>query len=78
MRLIAVPALTQRASLGTAYAEQSEEVEMLERLIDVEVTRHGTIIEELEIVCCMTGFRLRLLVEHLGEGLYRSVELGPG
>ena len=50
----------------------------MERLIDVEVTEHGTIIEELEIICSMTGFRRRLLVEHLGEGFYRSVELGPG
>jgi hypothetical protein len=37
------------------------EVEMLRRLIDVEVTGHGTILEELEIVCCMTGFRWRLI-----------------
>jgi hypothetical protein len=50
---------------------------MLERLLDIEVTRYGTIIEELEIACTMTGFRLRLLVEHLGEGYYRSVNLGP-
>jgi hypothetical protein len=53
-------------------------LETMERLIDVEVTRHGTIIEEVEVVCRMTGFRLRLLVEHLGEGIYRSAELGPG
>jgi hypothetical protein len=50
---------------------------MLERLIDAEVTSYGTIIEEVEIICTMTGFRLRLLVEHLGEGLYRSIQLGP-
>jgi len=50
---------------------------MLERLIDVEVTAHGTILEELEIIP-MTGFRVRLLVEHLSEGFYRSVGLGPG
>jgi hypothetical protein len=49
----------------------------MERLIDIEVTGHGTILEELEIVCCMTGIRTRLLVEHLGEGFYCSVELGP-
>jgi hypothetical protein len=55
-----------------------KETGMLERLIDVEVTGHGTILEELEIVCCMTGFRLRLLVEHLGDGSCHSVELGPG
>lgn len=51
---------------------------MLQRLIDVEVTRHGTILEELELICCMTGFRLRLLVAHLADGTRRSVELGPG
>ena len=51
---------------------------MLETLIGVDVTAHGTIIEELEVVCCMTGFRTRLLVEHLGEGFFRSIELGPG
>lgn len=50
----------------------------LERLIGVEVTGRGTILEELEIVCSMTGFRMRLLVEHLGKGSYRSIELGPG
>ncbi len=50
----------------------------MERLIGVRVTEHATVIEELEIVCCMTGFRRRLLVEHLGEGFYRCAELGPG
>lgn len=49
---------------------------MLERLI--EVSRHGTIIEELEMVCCMTGFRLRLLVEHTIAGSYHTFDLGPG
>jgi hypothetical protein len=38
----------------------------MERLIDAEVTERGTILEKLEIVYAMTGFRLRLLVEHLG------------
>lgn len=50
---------------------------MLERFIDIEVTGDGTIVEELESVCHMTGFRMRLLVEHLVEGAYRSFELGP-
>jgi hypothetical protein len=50
---------------------------MMERLLDVEVSRYGTIIEEIELICTMTGFRLRLLMEHLGEGYYRSVDLGP-
>jgi hypothetical protein len=53
-------------------------MQTMERLIDVEVTEHGTIFEELEIVCHMTGFRLRLLVEHLANGSYRTLELGPG
>jgi hypothetical protein len=48
---------------------------MVERLLNVEVTRYGTIIEEVEIFCCMTGLSWRLLVEHLGEGFYRSVEV---
>ena len=50
---------------------------MLERLLDIEVTEHGTIIEEIELICCMTGFRRRLLVHHIGEGFFRSVELFP-
>ena len=50
---------------------------MLEKLLDVEVTNDGKIIEEIEITCCMTGFRRRLLVVHLGEGFFRSAELGP-
>lgn len=50
----------------------------MERLIDVEVTGHGTILEELEVICAMTGFRLRLLVEHMIDGSYRTHELGPG
>jgi len=48
---------------------------MMEVLVDVEVTRHGTIIEELEIVCTMTGFRRRVLVEHTVEGMRRSLEV---
>jgi len=50
---------------------------MVERLLDIEVTQYGTIIEEIELICCMTGFRSRFLVHHIGEGFYRSVELGP-
>jgi hypothetical protein len=52
-----------------------KEIEMLERLLDVEVTRYGTIIEEIELICCMTGFRRRFLVHHMGEGFFHSVEL---
>lgn len=53
-----------------------EEIEMmLERLLDVEATEYGTIIEEIELLCCMTGFRRRFLVEHTVDGLCRSVEV---
>jgi hypothetical protein len=52
--------------------------EMLERLLDIEVTRDGTVIEEIELICCMTGFRRRFLVEYISGGFYRSVELGAG
>jgi hypothetical protein len=51
---------------------------MLERLLDIEITEYGTITEEIELVCCMTGFRRRFLVHYMGEGLYRSVELEAG
>jgi len=48
---------------------------MMERLLDVEVTKYGTIIEEVELICCMTGFRRRFLVHRIGEGFFRSTEL---
>ena len=51
---------------------------MLERLIDIEVSEYGAVTEEIELVCTMTGFRRRLLVHYLGEGFFRSVELGLG
>jgi hypothetical protein len=47
----------------------------MERLVDVEVTPYGTIIEEIEVVCTMTGFRRRVLVEHTLEGASRSLEV---
>jgi hypothetical protein len=49
---------------------------MLERLLDVEVGKHGTVTEEIELICTMSGFRIRFLVHHIGEGFFRSVELG--
>jgi len=52
-----------------------EENQMMERLLDVEVTTYGTIIEEVELICCMTGFRRRFLVHHIGQGFFRSTEL---
>lgn len=48
---------------------------MLERLLDIEITEYGTVTEEIELICCMTGFRSRFLVHHLGEGFFRSVQL---
>lgn len=50
---------------------------MMERLLDIEVTEYGTVIEEIELICCMTGFRSRFLIHYIGEGCYRSAELGP-
>jgi hypothetical protein len=48
---------------------------MLERLVDMEVTHDGTVTEEIELICTMTGHRRRFLVHHIGEGFFRSVEL---
>jgi hypothetical protein len=50
---------------------------MVERLLEIEVTEHGTVLEEIELVCTMTGFRSRFLIHHIGEGFFRSVGLGP-
>jgi hypothetical protein len=51
---------------------------MLERLLDIEVSEeYGTVTEEIELICTMTGFRRRFLVHHIGEGFYRSIELEP-
>jgi hypothetical protein len=51
---------------------------MFERLIDIEITEHGTVTEEIELICTMTGFRRRFLVHYIGEGFFRSVELALG
>ena len=48
---------------------------MMERLLDIEVTESGTVLEEIELICCMTGFSRRFLIHHIGEGFYQSVEL---
>jgi hypothetical protein len=50
---------------------------MFERLLDIEITEYGTVTEEIELICTMTGFRSRFLVCHIGEGIFRSVELVP-
>ena len=47
------------------------------RLIDIEITSFGTIFAELEIICCITGFRQHLLVKHLSDGSYHVANLGP-
>jgi hypothetical protein len=50
----------------------------MERLLEVEVGAYGTILEEIELICTVTGFRSRFfLVHHIGEGFFRSVALGP-
>jgi len=48
---------------------------MLERLLDIEVTEYATLLEEIEVICTMTGLRRRFLVHHLGEGFFRSLKL---
>ena len=50
---------------------------MMEKLLDIEITEHGAITEEIELICTMTGFRSRFLIHHIGEGFFRSVRLGP-
>ena len=50
---------------------------MLERLLDAEAGEHGTLTEEIELICTMTGFRRRFLIHHLREGFFRSIELEP-
>ena len=50
---------------------------MLERMLDIEVSQNGTVTEEIELICTMTGYRRRFLVHHIGEGFCRSAELGP-
>ena len=51
--------------------------DVMERLLVIELTEYGTIIEEIELVCTMPGFRSRFLVHHLGEGFFRWEELEP-
>ncbi len=50
----------------------------MKKVLNIWVTSYGTILEELEIICCMTGFRRRVLVEYMCDGSYRSAELGAG
>jgi hypothetical protein len=71
-RVVATP--TKQGSDDGALKEAKR---MLEKLLDIEVGEHGTVTEEIELICTMTGFRRRLLVHHIGEGFFRSVDLGP-
>jgi hypothetical protein len=42
---------------------------MLERLLDIELSEeNGTVTEEVELTCTMTGFRRRFMVHHIGGG----------
>jgi hypothetical protein len=70
-------AVTTPTEPGRDEAVRKEAKRMLERLLDIEVCEYGSVIEEVELICTMTGFRRRFLVHHLGEGFFRSVELGP-
>jgi hypothetical protein len=55
---------------------RKEETKMkMEILIDAEMTPYGTILEEVMLICTMTGFRRRVVVEHTVEGLSRSLEV---
>lgn len=44
----------------------------IENLVNIEVTPEGTVLEEIEIICTMTGFRRIILIHHLGDGYYQS------
>jgi hypothetical protein len=59
-----------------ARVHNKEQIEMMmERLLEIEVGPDGTLTEEIELICTMTGFRRRFLVHHMGEGFFRSLEL---
>ncbi len=50
---------------------------MLERLLEIEVSDYGSVTEEIELICTMTGFRRRFVFHYIGERFFRSVELEP-
>jgi hypothetical protein len=50
---------------------------MLERFLDIEVGEHGGGNRGDRANLHPDGFRLRFLIHHIGEGFFRSVELGP-
>ena len=51
---------------------------MMKRLLEMELSADGTLTEEIELVCTMTGFRRRFLTHYVGEGFFRSAELSFG
>ncbi len=51
---------------------------MLENVVGIRVTSYGTIIEEVEIFCRMTGLKQRLLVEYTVGGFCRTMEVSAG
>jgi hypothetical protein len=61
-----------------AQSKEGGDKKMVEKLVDMEVTEDGTVTEEIELICTMTGFRRRFLVHHIGEGFFRSLELEAG
>jgi hypothetical protein len=48
---------------------------MMEKLLDIELTPEGTVLEEIELICTMTGYRRRFLFHYVGEGFFYSAEL---
>lgn len=47
-------------------------IELLHELI---VDEDGTLIEEIIVVCTMTGYREKFIIHHLGDGYFQSVSV---
>lgn len=45
----------------------------IEILKELTVTEFGTVIEEIEVICTMTGYRELFIIHHLGDGYFQSV-----
>jgi hypothetical protein len=58
-----------------ARVHNKEQIEMMMERLLIEVGPDGTVTEEIELICIMTGFRRRFLVHHMGERFFRSLEL---
>jgi hypothetical protein len=65
----------ERRTRWSRTSKEEEATKMIERLLDLELTPEGTVLEEIELICTMTGHRRRFLFHHLGYGFFRSVEL---